>query len=135
MRAFDEVYLDTQGSKEDGLPASLAIGCSGIMKKRLENDIRVYVFNSGFTMIPYYLSKVGEGDVAGGGAPVFLVDINAHKGPKKWGHDIFLFQLNKRKPTDSVFSLVPGKACHALDVGGYYTRDFFNYLYGQNAEL
>ena len=131
MRSFEEVYLETQGSKEEGLPPSLASGCSGISKDKLETKVRVYMLNSGFTIIPYFVWSVGEGDVHGGGAPIFLVDINAHKGPNKWGHDIFIFQLNKPKTNDSVFSLVPGQGCHALDVGGVYTRDFVEYLYGR----
>ena len=29
-----------------------------------------------------------------GGFPVFMVDVNGHKGPNKWGYDIFSFTIN-----------------------------------------
>ena len=135
MRGFDEVYLETQGSKEEGLSPSLASGCSGILKDKLETKVRVYMLNSGFTIIPYFVWSVGEGDVHGGGAPIFLVDINAHKGPNKWGHDVMVLHYFKRRTLDSVFVLKAHTGCMVLDEGGYYTTHFMDYLYGQNAEL
>ncbi|MBO5435209.1 hypothetical protein J6A31_05235 [bacterium] len=36
--------------------------------------------------------------------------------------------------TESVFKLVPGITCHALDVDGIYTKHFVEYLYGRNVQ-
>ena len=47
---------------------------------------------------------------------------------------IFVFQFFKRQQYASVFFLDHGAGCHALDVGGVYTKHFVEYLYGQNAE-
>lgn len=67
--------------------------------------------------------------------PIFLLDINGLQGPNKWGHDIFVFQFEKAKQYDSVFTIKPSSICHPLDFGGYYAKHFMEYLYGQNAEL
>jgi len=42
----------------------------------------------------------------------------------------------KTKNTDSVFKLKYfASVCHPLEKGGYYSKTFGDYLYGQNAEL
>lgn len=65
--------------------------------------------------------------------PLFIMDINAHKGPNKWGHDIFVFIFDKRKKTDSTFWVGPVNSCHPIDFNGYYTTQYFNYLYRKNS--
>ena len=68
--------------------------------------------------------------------PIMAVDINANKGPNKWGYDIFVWRFVKTKNTDSVFKLeYCTSMCHPLEKGGYYSTTFGDYLYGQNAEL
>ena len=97
----------------------------------LKNLAQGYVTNSGFSIIPYYHSSSGE-NAHCVGAPLFLIDINAYKGPNKWRHDIFILVFRKLRPVDSVFIVQSGEGCHALDLNGYYTKDFFNYLYGKS---
>ena len=111
---------------------SAVITCSiRFMSHYLKNLAQGYVTNSGFSIIPYYHSSSGE-NAHGVGAPLFLIDINAYKGPNKWGYDIFILVFRKLRPVDSVFVVQPGEGCHALDLNGYYTKDFFNYLYGKS---
>ncbi|MBO5434745.1 hypothetical protein J6A31_02845 [bacterium] len=121
-----ETYAKTQGGDNpQAAKEFFAQSCGSFVYSYLIRNADVYVFND-FIIIP---NKVIQK------AALLTIDINGHKGPNKWGHDMFLFQFLKQKKYDSVFNLVPSQICHPLDVGGYYTKDFFNYLYGQNAEL
>jgi len=130
MRGLDEVYRETQGGPNKEFPDSLKNGCHGFTQTKIQNISKAFLFNSGFMLLSY-----AGGSTNGKGAPIFLVDINAHKGPNKWGHDIFVFQFNKLKRSDSVFRLMPGTGCHVLDFGGVYTKHFVEYLYGRNANF
>ena len=134
MRNGTDVYVEVQGGEDkDAAKQEYSSACGGFGKQKL-NQTPVYVYRAGFTLIPYYTYSA---------APVgrltttnrFIIDINAQQGPNKWGHDMFLFVFEKQKKYDSVFTIKPSSTCHALDFGGYYTKHFFEYLYGQNAEL
>ena len=49
------------------------------------------------------------------GNPIFVFDVNGHKGPNKWGYDIFLFQIigNKQDGMTKLESIN-----YATDKGG-----------------
>jgi len=126
IRGLEEVYKDSTG---ESLPSAQVSGCHGFLQNQIYNSATAYVFNS-FVVIPYYGHSNEFRQMA-----VFLIDINSHKGPNKWGHDIFLLQFDKKKETDSVFKIEPCIRCHPIDKGGYYTKTFIEYLYGRNAEL
>lgn len=51
----------------------------------VKNNNPVYVLSDGTYIIGYYRYLKG--------GPIWAVDINGHKGPNKWGFDIFSFQL------------------------------------------
>jgi len=131
MRGGDKVYSEVQGG-DDKAAAEVEFnrGCGGFSDRNIKNNSTVYIANGGFSIIPYYttynFSSTG---------PLFILDVNSHKGPNKWGHDIFLLQFNKLNKQDSVFVLEPAVHCRALDTGGYYTNHFMEYLYGRNSEL
>lgn len=127
MKTFEELYMDVYGEE---LSSATRNGCSGFLKANMHKRVPVYIFNSGFSIILYYSSSSG-----GPQSQLFLLDVNAQKGPNKWGHDIFAFKFNKKSSLDSVFQLVPLEGCFAPQKGGYYTTTFMKYLYGQNAEL
>ena len=131
FRGGDIVYAQTQGGDDlDAAKGTYNYSCGGFSDEYIRNNNLAYVTNSGFTIIQYPVNSRKEI-----WSPTFLLDINAHKGPNKWGHDIFVFMLQKKNKRDSIFRLNPTDKCHALDFGGYYTKHFFEYLYGQNAEL
>ncbi len=52
---------------------------------QIKNNYPVFVLFDGAYIIKYF--KILSG------APIFTVDINGFKGPNKWGHDIFSFEL------------------------------------------
>ena len=123
----DTVFSEVQGNDSPEAEEYYYYSCGGFSSNRIRNTAFVYVVNSGFTIIPY--------ENGSGVAPIFLLDINADKGPNKWGLDIFPLWLEKSNNRDSVFKLVPTKRCHALDVGGYYITDYVEYLYGRDTNL
>ena len=55
---------------------------------RIKNSTSVYVLADGTYLID--VVKYTNDDYA---YPVFTFDINGHKGPNKWGYDIFSFQI------------------------------------------
>jgi len=124
-RGGEIVYAERQGGEDkDAAIEYFNSQCNGFNTDYIDNKSAVYVVNSGFLFLPY-----------GSSFPTFLVDVNGHGGPNKWGHDIFSFKFMKLDSHESVFKMLPSNMCQALEEGGYYTTDFFNYLYGQNAEL
>ena len=95
----------------------------------MQNKVASYIFSSGFSIIVYTTYSLGTH------TQIILLDVNALKGPNKWGHDIFSLMFNKKSRLDSVFKIEPHDSCFAPQKGGYYTKTFMEYLYGQNAEL
>ena len=129
FRGGEVVYAEVQGGDEpDVNKERFLLNCGGFSDSKIKNKVAVYILNSGFSLITYYGGKYPL-------YPIFLLDINGLQGPNKWGHDIFVFKFYKTKKYDSVFILEASDGCHPLDVGGYYTSTFMNYLYGRNAEL
>ena len=117
MRGGDVVYAEVQGGNDYEAALLQFQGWCALSREYLDSKT-IYVSNSGCIFMPMLLQT--------------LIDINGHKGPNKWGHDIFIFEYNKRNKYDSVFVLEPSRRCHPLDKGGYYSVTFFDYLYGQN---
>jgi len=131
FRGGDKVYAEVQGGNDKvAAEKEFNKGCSGFSDTKVKNTSTTFIVNSGFYFIPYNYTNYSA--VYGG---LFLLDVNGHKGPNKWGHDIFVFMLNKKSRLDSVFNVIPSFGCNPLDSGGYYTKHFVEYLYGRNAEL
>ena len=126
MRGGEVVYAEVQGGDDpDAAKDFFTANCSGFNTSRLQNTNTAYIFNPGIMVMPY---PNGNSKFL----PLFIMDINAHKGPNKWGHDIFVFIFDKRKKTDSTFWVGPVNSCHPIDFNGYYTTQYFNYLYRKN---
>ena len=53
----------------------------------VKNKYPVYILSDGMYIIGYSSKPFS-------GMPLFLVDINGHKGPNKWGYDIFTFRIS-----------------------------------------
>ena len=52
----------------------------------IKNNYPVFVLADGTYIIGYKRYPITM--------PAFVVDINGHKGPNKWGHDIFIFRIS-----------------------------------------
>jgi len=125
-RGGEVVYAEQQKQNISQEDAIIAFNnqCNGFNTDYINNKSTVYVTNSGFLFLPYASTF-----------PSLLLDINGHKGPNKWGHDIFGFKFYKLNSKESVFKIMPSNMCSVLEEGGYYTTTFMEYLYGQSAEL
>ena len=128
FRGGEVVYAEVQGGTDkEAAKTQFNSGCSGFSTTNLTKRSPVYVMNNGVYLVPYF-DGVNY-------YPFFIIDINGHIAPNKYGHDIFVFDFLKKSQYDSVFKLNPSNQCHPLDIGGYYTKHFVEYLYGRNAEL
>lgn len=58
--------------------------------------------------------------------PIFTVDINGHKGPNKWGYDIFTFQL-KGDYINGISKVQPSN--YAVEKGGLSTVQMIQQMY------
>ena len=127
LRGAEKVYAEVQGG-DDKVSAEKEYNkkCRGVSTDYLYKKTGIYLLNSGVYIAPYWFNKHH---------PLILVDVNGHNSPNKYGHDIFIFEFYKARGTESVFKLIPSNICHPIDIGGYYTKHFVEYLYGRNAEL
>ncbi|MBO5434560.1 type II secretion system protein [bacterium] len=124
MRGGEKVYAEVQGGDDkQAAEEQFERGCKGFMTNSIQNFSQVYVVNSGFTIIRYNTGAVR------GYAPLFVVDVNAHKGPNKWGYDIYVLEFDKSTKKDSVFNVIGASHCAPLDYGGVYAKDVITYLY------
>ncbi len=93
--------------------------CGGFNKNYIENISKAYIFNDGLIMIPY----------ATGTHPLFAFDINGHKGPNKWGYDLFVFNIRKNSKNSGLLLYLPDAgACSPVEKGGYLAKDFYNLM-------
>jgi len=123
-RGGDVVYAETQGGKNPSAAKNtFQKNCKGFTATYFETKAPVYLTGNDFLFIPY-TSNINT-------APIFIVDVNGHKGPNKWGHDVLIMTFLKPRPYDRVFTVVGSTRCHPLDEGGVYTKTLIDYLYGR----
>lgn len=77
---------------------------------RIKEDAEAWILVDGTVIVRYCNSKCTT--------PVFMVDINGHKRPNKWGYDIFTFAI-KGTQTDGITNLSPQN--YYYEKGGFYT--------------
>lgn len=58
----------------------------GFTDSNIKNRWPAFILSDGIIIIKYGSYR--------GGNPIYAIDINGHKAPNKWGHDIFTFQLS-----------------------------------------
>ena len=92
-------------------------GCTGFSQNRINNVDNAYVLTNGQIIILY---QNGANDMV----PLFLVDINGHKGPNAYGKDLFAFMINKQ--SDSGLYTNSG-ICDFPVSGGRTTREMVQY--------
>jgi len=131
LRGAEKVFAEMHDPKDkESNEIHYLETCPGASSTTLNKYTSAYVTNSGYTIVPRYILSSGVNPT-----PLFLIDINAHKGPNKWGHDVFVLEFAKFKKYDPVFVLSGTTRCGVFESGGYYSRDFVNYLYGRNTNL
>ena len=82
---------------------------------QIKNNYPVFVLADGSYIIEYYRYLYT--------IPIYVVDINGHKGPNKWGYDIFSFRLKGDLNNGiKVFSSTP----YATEKGGKTFEQMYN---------
>ena len=95
--------------------------CGRFNQNNIENNNFSYVLSDGQIIILYGTVSTAY--------PLFLVDINGHKGPNAYGIDLFSFYMAKEDDT-SVYihnSFVSGNACQFKVDKGRYTEEMIQY--------
>jgi len=129
LKGGDIIYAESQGGEDKEAAKEYFSGyCTAFTSGHMQSINAVYLVNSGFYFMPFHWSTKKH-------IPLFLVDVNGHKGPNKWGHDVFIFEFYKAHKNDSVFKINASKRCHPIEEGGYYTTHFMEYLYGRSTDL
>ena len=85
---------------------------------KVKNNYPVFVLSDGTYIIGYgrYLANV---------SPVFVVDINGHKGPNKWGYDIFSFGFSGNR-NQGISSMVQKAFTYVTEEGGKTYQQMYN---------
>jgi len=91
-------------------------GCYGFTVTCIENQGNSYVLNNGQILILY-----GDGSM-----PLFLYDINGHKGPNRMGTDLFSFKIERNKNTGLFTN--SGICEYLNENGGKSTKDMIKYV-------
>jgi len=79
-------------------------GCNGFSENNINKYNTVYVLSDGQIIIPY------------GGMPLFILDINGHKGPNASGFDVHSFRIFRNKDNTGLY--LEDDGCLPLVSGG-----------------
>lgn len=91
------------------------IGCGGYAQNNILNRNWAYVFNDGSILFTYAAVSNNYNNWSG----VFAIDVNGKKPPNKWGHDVFSFAFEEKKP--GIIQMVP--TCSLREKGGRTSSD------------
>lgn len=119
MKGYDTVLASAYGDDKDEGDYDIleqTSGCDAFREANIKTQNPAWVLADG-TVVGFY--KKLE-------AKIFWIDINGHKKPNKWGHDIFTFSL-KGDGHKKVY-LSPG-GCMKPEAGGKSTSAMLNDLY------
>ena len=107
--ALKNEHKDDEDYDEEYWQDYAEYNCSGFTQSQILNNRKVYVLADG-TIVFFF----DEADVS----PSFTVDINGKTGPNKWGHDLFVFNINSN---NKKLYLVGG-GCMSPEDGGFSTK-------------
>lgn len=83
MKGTDTLLTDPDSGMTGDKVEGIISGCAGLKEDSIKNNNTAWILGDG-TIIGFY------GSIP---AKLFWMDINGHKSPNKWGHDIFAFKL------------------------------------------
>ena len=89
-------------------------GCAGFSQNRIDSWDNVFVLADGQIIITYNVNAM----------PVFLMDINGHKGPNAYGKDLFSFKI-ERTPDTGLYT--NSSVCGFPVQGGKSTEEMIKY--------
>ena len=91
---------------------------SDFSDSNIKNKYSSWIINDGTVIIKY-------GNF-GGPVPIYTVDLNGHKGPNKWGYDIFTFQL--KGDSSNGITKIDG-IVYVIEKGGKSTAQMIQEMY------
>lgn len=115
MGGLDTIYKGKNSSAADIDVNKATSGVSGFRKASIRSG-KAFITADGMIFIPY----------AGFAMPIMVVDVNGHKGPNKWGHDIhaFIAKITDVKSNPSFLPYI--QSTTYVEAGG---RTTFHVLY------
>ena len=84
MKGTDTLLIDPDSDMPEDKVDGMVSSCANLKEANIKNNNTAWVLGDG-TIIGFY----GSTNMS----QFFWVDINGHKKPNKWGHDIFAFKL------------------------------------------
>lgn len=115
MKGIDTVIKSNNENISDYDLTASTSGCGYFKDENIKKNNRTWVLADG-TVIGFW---------PGWYTKLIWIDVNGHKKPNKWGHDIFTFSL-KGNPQKVKFT--PGGCMH-VEKGGKTTEEMINSLY------
>lgn len=103
-KGVDQVKSEQNPDSETGFNPDGGYGSNNI-----KNKYSAWILNNGMVVIKYGTYKSNF--------PIYTIDINGHKKPNKWGHDIFSFKLQGNE--DGITKVAP--STYAIEKGGKST--------------
>ena len=91
---------------------------SDFSDSNIKNKYSSWIINDGTVIIKY-------GNF-GGPVPIYTVDLNGHKGPNKWGYEIFTFQL--KGDSSNGITKIDG-IVYVIEKGGKSTAQMIQEMY------
>ena len=111
----DTVFKDNNPNASGYDQTNATTDCRLWREETIQNNTETWVLADGTILITY-----------GGKVNLFALDINGKKGPNKWGHDIFTFNIkNDGKSSNTV---IPG-GCGFVEKGGIYSETMMKELF------
>ena len=105
-RGTDKVWSDNNPDSDKEANPNMGFSESGI-----KNRYSSWILSDGIVVIKYgeYKNSI----------PIYTVDINGHRGPNKWGYDLFTFEL--QGDYDGIRKIIG--ISYATETGGKNTAD------------
>lgn len=113
-KGVDTIYKNQHNGQEID-----SNGCSGFFEDNILNRNTAYVLNDGSIIVTY--SSLST--------KLFLVDINGHRRPNKWGHDLFVFSIHGDSKRVYLGYTNSKGGCTPIEDNGYTTHEMIELIY------
>lgn len=114
-KGVDTIYKEQHGQD---IPTT---GCAGFWEENILKRNAAYVLNDGSIIMVYDNHKLYD--------KIFLVDINGHKKPNKWGQDLFVFQIKGNQKRVYLGYTNSKEGCTPVEDNGYTTQQMIEEIY------
>lgn len=116
-KGVDTIYKEQHGGQEID-----TTGCSGFWENNILNKNTAYVLGDGSIIVTYFNSSYMH-------TKIFLVDINGHKKPNKWGHDLFVFEITGNDKRVYLGYPTTKGGCNPVEDNGMLTAQMIEEIY------